>query len=177
MAVISFKTKLFTVNGWTILQLPKEVSVKLPSRGMVMVKCTINNVDFQCQLEPDGKGSHWCKIDNALGKKISAGEGDTVSLSIEPTKEWPEPKIPSDIKKALDNHKQAKNTWDKATPMAHWEWIRWIRSTGRDETRVKRIDVACDKLRKGERRPCCWNRNLSTEPHVSKNGILLEPTN
>lgn len=175
MSAISFKAKLFTINNWTIVQLPATASAKLPSRGMVMVKGTINDVDFQSGLEPDGRGSHWFKIDSALGKKIGAGAGDAVSLSIEPTKEWPEPNIPADIQKVLDNHKEAKNTWAKATPMAHWEWIRWIRSTGRDETRTKRIDVACDKLKKGERRPCCWNRNLSTEPHVSKNGILLEP--
>jgi hypothetical protein len=175
MASINFKTKLFKIGDWTILQLPKESSAKLPSRGMVMGEGTINGVHFQSLLEPDGKGSHWFKINSVLAKSIGAKAGDSVVLEIEPNKNWPEPEVPVDIQKALDSHKQAGSLWHEITPMARWEWIRWIRSTGKQETRQKRIEVACDKLKKGERRPCCWNRNLSTEPQVSKNGVLLDP--
>lgn len=32
------------------------------------------------------------------------------------------------------------------------------------------------KLKAGTRRPCCFNRNLCTEPDVSKNGILIMTT-
>lgn len=173
MSSITFKTKLFKIDNWTILQLPKEASVKLPSRGMVMVEVTINDAHFKSLLEPDGKGSHWFRVDS---KYSGAKAGDSVVLEINPTKDWPEPDVPNDIKKALAIHKQAGSLWHEITPMARWEWIRWIRSTGKQETRQKRIGVACDKLKKGERRPCCWNRNLSTEPHVSKNGVLLDPT-
>lgn len=176
MSAIHFKSNLFKIGSWTILRLPESASAKLPSRGQVLAEGTINGYPFQTPLEPDGKGSHWFRVDGKTAKGAKAEAGDTVTLKIEPTKAWPEPEIPQDIKKALDAHKEAKNTWDEATPLAHWEWLRWIRSTGRKETRQKRIDVACDKLRKGERRPCCWNRNLSTEPYVSKNGILLDPT-
>lgn len=176
MSKISFETQLFTIGTWTILQLPQSASAKLPSRGQVMVTGTINGFDFQTPLEPDGKGSHWFKIEESLGKAATIAAGDTVTLTIEPTKEWPEPKIPADIQKALAVDPQVQTLWTKITPMARWEWVRWIRSTGREETRKNRIEVALSKMRNGERRPCCWNRNLSTEPSVSKNGALLEPT-
>lgn len=175
MSVIRFKTKLFKIKTWTILRLPLDASAKLPSRGQVMAEGTINGYHFQTPLEPDGKGSHWFKVENNIRKGAKAEAGDDVDVEIEPTKKWPEPDVPEDLKKALATHKEAKDTWDKATPLAHWEWLRWIRSTSREETRQKRIEVGCDKLKRGERRPCCWNRNLSTEPYVSKNGILLDP--
>lgn len=175
MAKITFDAALFTLRNWIILQLPAKASAKLPSRGQVMVEGSFNGVPFKTALEPDGKWSHWFKVDPALlaasGQKI----GDTIRLSIEPIKVWPEPEIPDDLQKALNQDSEANSLWQIITPMARWEWIRWIRSTGKDETRKKRIEVACSKLRSGKRRPCCWNRNLCTEPSVSKNGVLLEP--
>lgn len=42
------------------------------------------------------------------------------------------------------------------TPLARNEFICWVEDAKRAETRERRIDIACDKLSKGERRPCCW---------------------
>src|SRR6478752_13804 len=101
MPSIRFETKLFKIGSWTILELPRDDSAKLPSRGIVMVKGTINGVEFQTALEPDGRGSHWFKIDKTLREAINAKAGDSVSLAVEPTKDWLEPKVPADITKAL----------------------------------------------------------------------------
>ena len=140
-----------------------------------MVKGTINGFRFKTALEPDGKGSHWFSVDKAMSEAIRANAGDFVMLAIESTKEWPEPKVPADIAKALAADPRASTQWADITPMARWEWIRWIRATNRMETRKRRIEVARSKLRAGERRPCCFNSNMCTEPAVSKNGVLLEP--
>jgi bacteriocin resistance YdeI/OmpD-like protein len=108
-------------------------------------------------------------------KAAGADVDDTVTLAITPVKEWPEPDVPTDLKTALTANAQAHALWQHITPMARWEWIRWIRATSQAETRQRRIEVACSKPRAGERRPCCWNRNLCAEPSVSKGGVLLEP--
>ncbi|KKU82000.1 MAG: hypothetical protein UY09_C0025G0017 [Parcubacteria group bacterium GW2011_GWA2_47_8] len=63
MFTIRFKTTLFKIDLWTVLMLPKSASAKLPSRGMTMVEGTINGFRFQAALEPDGKGSHWFRVD------------------------------------------------------------------------------------------------------------------
>lgn len=175
MSAIRFEAKLLKIGSWTILRLPGGASAKLPSRGQVMVEGTINGSHLQTPLEPDGKLSHWFRVDKPMLEVIKAAVGDTVTLAIEPVKEWPEPDVPADLHKALASSPKAHDLWKQVTPMAHWEWIRWIRSTGRQETRERRIKVACSKLEHGERRPCCWNRNLCTEPSVSKSGVLLEP--
>lgn len=175
MPAINFKAQLYKIGDWTILRLPKDASAKLPSRGLAMVKGTINGFEFQTALEPDGDGSHWFRVDNSILKGANTVVGDTVSVSVESTKEWIEPEVPADIQKALRSHLQAHDLWTKITPMARWEWIRWIRATNRDETRAKRIEVACSKLKSGMRRPCCFNSSMCTEPSVSKNGVLLEP--
>jgi hypothetical protein len=172
---IHFKAKLFAIGSWTILKLPQSASAKLPSRGQTMVKGTINGVSFQTALEPDGMGSHWLRVDGGMQKAIKAKAGDDVVLAIESTKEWPEPVVPADVAKALGKSPQAHDLWKRITPMARWEWLRWIGSTSKSETRSRRIEVACSKLTSGERRPCCFNRNMCCVPEVSKNGVLLEP--
>lgn len=193
MPSINFEAKLFKINDWTILRLPEEASAKLPTRGILMVKGKINGIPFKTLLEPDGrygdgkKPSHWLRIDEALFKnsKVTAGPpasamlkalraGDTVQVSLEPTKEWVEPEVPEDLKKALAGSPKAEALWEDITPLARWDWIRWIRAVKTENTRKKHIEVALDKLNKGMRRPCCFNRNLCSEPAVSKNWVLLE---
>lgn len=172
--MIRFKSKLFKIGSWTILQLPQEASAQLPSRGQVMVKGTINSFQFQTALEPDGMGSHWLNVDKNLQEAAKVSAGDTATLEIESTKDWPEPNIPADIKKGLADNPETQHLWSRITPMARWEWIRWINSTSNPETRKKRIEVSRSKLTAGDRRPCCFNRNMCCVPEVSKNGVLLE---
>lgn len=178
--MIQFKTKLFKINSWTILRLPEEASAQLPSRGMTMVRGTINGVPFKAVLEPDGKygpglkPSHWFRPDKLLLDEAKAAADDTVSVSLEVTKEWTEPEVPKDVKKALSSSPKAKALWKDITPMARWDWIRWIRAVKTPETRQKHIEVMLDKLTRGMRRPCCFNRNLCSEPYVSKNWVLLD---
>ena len=172
---IRFKTALFIVNTWIILRLPSNASEKLPSRGQVMIEATINNATVLTPLEPDGHWRHWMRVDAKLLNTIHAVAGDTVSVSMTLAKAWPEPEIPDDFAEALIINKSAKHLFDTVTPMARWEWLRWIRATNKSETRERRITVACSKLAAGEKRPCYWNRNLCTEPSVSKSGMLLIP--
>jgi hypothetical protein len=140
-----------------------------------MVEGAINGCHFQTPLEPDGNWSHWFRVGKTLLNAANTAVGDTVTLEIKPIKEWPEPAVPVDLKSALAAAPQAQTLWEHITPMARWEWIRWIRSTNQLETCKRRLKVACSKLKARERRPCCWNRNLCTEPSVSKNGVLLDP--
>ncbi len=173
MSDIHFEAKLVKIGSSTLVRLPESASARLPSRGMTMVEGTINGHPIQTPLEPDGKGSHWFMVDSTMLEITKAG--DMVSLAIEPSKDCPEPEVPADLQRALADNPQMDERWVDLTPLARWDWIRWIRATKQPETRKRRIKVACSKLLQGERRPCCFNRNLCTDTAVSKNGVLLEP--
>lgn len=179
MSMITFKTKLFKIKDWTILRLPEDASAQLPSRGMTMIKGTINGVPFMTMLEPDGRympgigSSHWFRPEEKLLDNAGTKAGDSVKVEIEPTKEWVEPVVPEDIIKTLKSSPKAETLWNDITPLARWDWVRWVRAVKTDETREKHLQVMLDKLNKGMRRPCCFNRNLCSEPYVSKNWKLL----
>jgi uncharacterized protein YdeI (YjbR/CyaY-like superfamily) len=64
--------------------------------------------------------------------------------------------IPADLKAILKLDPEALATWDAITPLARNEWICWIESAKKPETRRRRVDWGCSSLRDGKRRPCCW---------------------
>lgn len=67
-----------------------------------------------------------------------------------------EPKIPTDFQKALMATPLARTLWMDITPIARRDWISWIEGAKQQETRRRRIEVACSKLVAGKRRPCCY---------------------
>ena len=145
--------------SWTFLTLPKEASAKLPARGMVSVEGTLNGFPFQATLEPDGQGGHWLKVDRKMREAAGAEAGDVVTLEIAPVAEEPEPTVPADLRKALAAAPKARAGWSDITPIARRDWIQWITSGKRAETRALRIGKACDMLANGKRRPCCFDRS------------------
>jgi uncharacterized protein YdeI (YjbR/CyaY-like superfamily) len=64
--------------------------------------------------------------------------------------------LPSDLRIALIANPEALATWEIITSLARNEWICWIESAKKQETRVKRIEWGCSNLSEGKRRPCCW---------------------
>lgn len=145
---------------WTFLILPKVASAKLPSRGQVTIEGTFNGRPFQATLQPDGKGGHWLKVDRKLEESAGAKVGDDVTLELTPMTEEPEPEVPVDLRKALAAAPaKAREAWSDITPAARRDFIHWITSGKKAETRVKRIETACDMLAKGKRRPCCFDRS------------------
>ena len=64
--------------------------------------------------------------------------------------------LPADFKDALLIDTAALTTWRDITPLARNEWICWIESAKKLETRSKRIAWGCSSLSDGKRRPCCW---------------------
>jgi len=176
MPTIRFQATLIAIGSQTILRLPDAASAKLPSRGMSMVEGTFNGRAFQAPLEPDGTGSHWLRVSNAMLKAASAEVGDSVSVALEPLARWPEPRVPADLAQALASDPPARRIWLDITPLARWDWIRWIGSTRNRDTRAIRIEKTRSKLRSGKRAACCFNRSQCTDPSISRNGVLLAPT-
>jgi Bacteriocin-protection, YdeI or OmpD-Associated len=64
--------------------------------------------------------------------------------------------LPADLKRALTSDAKALETWEDITPLARNEWICWIESAKRAETRTRRIEWGCSSFKDGKRRPCCW---------------------
>ena len=63
-----------------------------------------------------------------------------------------EPKVPDDLRVALDEDKRARATFDGFPPGQRREYVDWITEAKRPGTRAKRIATALDWLAQGKRR-------------------------
>lgn len=65
-------------------------------------------------------------------------------------------KVPADLRKILTSDKVALVAWEDITPLARNEWICWIESVKKPETRKLHIKRTRSELKGGKKRPCCW---------------------
>ena len=118
---------------------------------------SINGYGFRAMLEPDGKLSHWLRVNEELLKTAGVNIGDMVTFEIMSVQQEPEPELPSDFQKALAVAPEARAVWDDTTTIARLDWIHWITSAKQSKTRLKRIKDACDMLASGKRGVCCFD--------------------
>jgi hypothetical protein len=64
--------------------------------------------------------------------------------------------LPADLRNAIAKEPKALALWEDITPLARNEWICWVTSGAKAETRDIRIKKGISKLKSGMRRPCCW---------------------
>ena len=66
-------------------------------------------------------------------------------------------KMPADLRKVLVSVPNALKVWEDITPLARNEWMCWVESVKKAETREEHIKRVCEDLMNGKRRPCCWS--------------------
>ena len=171
----TFAGQVEQISGRLLVRLPEEASGALPSRGQVAVQARVDGHPWATVVEPDGRRGHWLAVDASLRRALPLQGGETVDVELTPTKTWPEPQLPDDLDEALAGAPDLEEHWAGLTPMARWEWVRWVGATKNPQTREKRVRVSIDKLRKGSRRPCCFDLSSCTDPELARSGKLVGP--
>ena len=64
--------------------------------------------------------------------------------------------LPEDLRKAITSDPEALAAWKDITPLARNEWICWVESVKKQETRRQHTERVPKELVGGKRRPCCW---------------------
>lgn len=64
--------------------------------------------------------------------------------------------LPTDIRQALTRDAKARALWETLTPLARNEWICWVITVQKADTRAEHLKRLLSELKEGVRRPCCW---------------------
>ena len=64
--------------------------------------------------------------------------------------------MPDDLRAVLDGNKSLQEKWNGLTDLARNEWICWMTSPKKQETRDAHLARLQDEGLAGKRRPCCW---------------------
>ena len=173
---VRFEATLYAIDGSTILRLPEKASNQLPSRGQVAVQATVNGHACQTVAEPDGESGHWVRIGAKQQLAAALRAGDTAGVELVPLEDWPEPTVSRGSSgRPRCGAGQDPGAAKAITPMARWEWVRWVNATRNPGTRQRRVEVSIPRMQSGKRRPCCFNLAACTDPDLSKNGKLINP--
>lgn len=155
MAGIKFKALVEAMDpkgSWAFVKFPLSVSKKLGTRAQIAVKGSVNGFAIRTSAMPNGDGSHHLMFNKVMRAGAKADLGDTVLVEIELDGEERKPAVPEDLKKAIVINPAAKKLWGVITPRAREEWVEWIASAKRDDTRVRRVARTVERLAAGERR-------------------------
>jgi len=150
-----FKTKIWAQgpnDAWHAVDIPFDVEKAFGSKGRVSVKATIGKEAFHTSIFPTGDGGHHMMFNKAMQKAANAKAGDTITMSLELDK-GTEPEVPAPLKAALKADKDAAAKFKALTPAGRREFINWILSAKREETRVERSAKALKMVMAGKKRP------------------------
>lgn len=64
--------------------------------------------------------------------------------------------LTNDIEQALEKEIALIDRWNSLTPIQRNEWICWITSVKKLQTRINHINRMVENLKEGKRNPCCW---------------------
>ncbi len=76
--------------------------------------------------------------------------------------------VPDNFKNAILASQNALKTWENITKIARNEWVCFITSAKKDETKQKRLNQAIENLSSGKKRPCCFPGCPHRNPNTSK---------
>ena len=129
-------------GAWTFLRIPFDVQEAYGTRARVPVKGTVKGARFRSSLLPQGDGRHFLVVNKAIQKEAGASVGDTVRVVLELDRAPRTVSVPEALKQALDGNPAARENFE-SMPYSHQkEYVDWIESAKREDTRARRVDKA-----------------------------------
>lgn len=134
-------------GGWTYAAIPEIIQDKHAPFGWVKVKGTIDNYEIKnYKLMPMGNGKLFLPVKSEIRKKIGKKEGDWVNVVLYADNS--PIAIPEDFLDCLKEDPIAYKSFFTYTDGQQKEFIDWIYSAKKDNTKVKRIAETLNKLTK-----------------------------
>lgn len=133
-------------DGGVYFTLPLKESSKFGVRGRVPVTGTINGYAFRSSIFPIGDGTHYMAVNKTVREGAKVAVGDRVKIVMETDAAPRIVVVPPDLDKALSKSKAARTRFDKLSYTHRKEYVQWIESAKRPETRARRVEVVLARL-------------------------------
>jgi hypothetical protein len=142
-----FDTELIDAGGGGVfVYIPFDVYEIYGTHGQVKIKATIDGYLYRGSIVNMGKENHLLGIRKDIRQAINKGIGDIVHITLEKDTEPRIVEIPDYFKEALEPFPELKLVFDKFSYSHKNEYIDWLISAKKPETRQRRIKQAIEKL-------------------------------
>jgi len=112
----------------------------------IPVVATIGGKSTRTTIVPAGGGKYRMQINTAQRKAAGVDWGDAVSIELRFDPASRVVPVPADLRAALAKHPKARKGFDEMPPGHRRQFLMWVASGKRPETRQKHLDRAIDHL-------------------------------
>lgn len=147
---ITFSAPIIQVEGMNAayVEFPFNVEELFGTRGQVKVKALFDKqVEYRGSLANMGRNCHTLGLTQEIRSKLGKTFGNLVEVELERDLEVREVIIPHDVLVLLNENPEEKAYFEKLSYTHRKEYINWITSAKKEETRINRLVAFIEKLR------------------------------
>lgn len=133
------------------IEFPYDVEKAFGKAGKIKVKAYFEGLLYRGSLVKMGRPFHIIGITKDIRKSIGKNPGDTVHVVIEHDIEERKADIPADLVIKFDENPKAKDFFDKLSYTHQKEYVTWIESAKKEETRISRVEKTLEMLLEGKK--------------------------
>lgn len=153
MKIYKFKARIESASGGgACVFFPYDVEKEFGTRGRVPVKATFDGVPYTGSMIKYGAPQHMLGILKNIREQIGKAPGDVIEVTVERDDAKRTVEVPPDFEKLL-KEEEVRAAFDKLSYTHQKEYVRWVTTAKREETRARRIAKSVELLRKGIKTP------------------------
>ncbi|RCW44364.1 YdeI/OmpD-associated family protein [Paenibacillus prosopidis] len=139
------------VGAWTYITVPFDVEQHFGSKSRVMVKGTFNGIAYKGTLMPHGNGEHYMVVNKSLREAAQVTAGSMASVTMERDAEARTVLVPEDLVQELTANPEAEAIFNQFSYSCQKEYVDWIDTAKKAETRQSRIQKSIEKITAGQK--------------------------
>lgn len=134
------------------VEFPFDVFKEFGKRGQVKVKAYFDGFEYRGSLVKMGTQCHIIGLNKQVREAINRKPGDMVQVVIVEDTEKRTVEVPDDLRIALSEVEEALTAFDKLSFTHRREYVEWISSAKKQETRSARINKCIEMLTSGNKK-------------------------
>ena len=122
------------------VRLPDDAADRFGTKARFPVRATFNDVAYRGSTMPTGDGRFCLGLTKAVRAEAGVSVGDPVRVTVELDTEERTVDVPDDLSTALAAHPEAARRFEHLSYSHRKEYVEWIDSAKRAETRARRLE-------------------------------------
>ena len=133
-------------GGGAYVEFPFDTHELFGTNGRVPILANIDGEPYRGTMVRMGTIRHILIILKEIREKIQKGFGDEVQVTIKLDEEPRQVEVPQDVQLGLAKNALAKEAFERLSYSHQREYVMWIESAKKEETRQRRIQKLLDDL-------------------------------
>ncbi len=147
---LEFEAVVEAEGPGAFVQLPDHTAERFGTRARFPVSATFNGVEYRGSTMPTGDGRFCLGLTKAVRAEAGVAVGDPVRVTVERDTEERTVEAPDDLATALATHPEAARRFEQLSYTHRKEYVDWLESAKRADTRARRVQKAVEMIAGGE---------------------------